>query len=93
MCIYHFFNRKTKLDYPLAAFFPKRILMSESKMLKNERKNRQKAFVITMVFYLVSFGGIMAYSSGMDISSHLPEQVKEWLQIEDQEKDTKVPRV
>ncbi len=69
--------------------------MSEIKMLKNERKNRRKAIMITTMFYLATIGGILFYTGSSDFSSYLPDQVKEWLQMEEPKeevKKTKKPR-
>lgn len=57
--------------------------MSQLKMLKNEKKNRRKAFVITTFFYLALIGGLVAYTSGTDFSQILPDKVQEWLPGQD----------
>ncbi len=59
-------------------------------MLKNERRNRRKAMMITALFYMGTIGGILFYTnSSVDFSSHLPDQVKEWLDIEEVKEETK----
>ncbi len=56
-------------------------------MLKNERKNRRKAFWLTTVFYLSIIGGVVLYSQSDTIIPLLPESVQEilpeqWVQPE-----------
>lgn len=60
--------------------------MLNQRMLKNERKNRRKAYWITTCFYLALIGGVYAYGNGTstNVTQYLPEKVKEWLKIEDQ---------
>ena len=57
--------------------------MSQLKMLKNEQRNRRKAFIITTFFYFALVGGILAYTSGADFSQYLPEVLQEWLPAEE----------
>ncbi len=65
-------------------------------MLKNERKNRRKAFVLTALFHLTLFGAIAVYSYGESLAPYLPETIQEWLPASDSdapaEKSTKKPQ-
>ncbi|MEO1409721.1 MAG: hypothetical protein AAFW73_07545 [Bacteroidota bacterium] len=61
--------------------------MSRMKMLKNEKRNRRKAFWLTTVFYLSIFGGGLLYSQSESLLPLLPDSVKEvlpewWVQPE-----------
>ena len=48
-------------------------------MLKNERSNRRKAFILTALVHLGILGGVLLYSYSDTVATYLPESVKEWL--------------
>ena len=54
-------------------------------MLKNEKRNRRKALIITTFFYMSLLGGIVAYGNGVKVSEWLPTPVLEWLDIQPEE--------
>ena len=65
--------------------------MQHYKFERTARNHRRKAFFLTLAFHLALLCGL-AYSGDIDLEKYFPEEVKEWLGMEEPDPNSDTDR-